>query len=39
MIDIKKINDEFINYTSNYNPENERIKAKIQHTFRVARKL
>lgn len=39
MIDIKKIKEEFLKYTSNYNPENERIRAKIQHTIRVARKL
>ena len=39
MIDTKNIKEEFLRYTSNYNPENERIKAKINHTLRVARKL
>ena len=39
MIDIKQIKEEFLKYTSSYNPENERIRAKIQHTIRVARKL
>ena len=37
MIDVEKIKQEFLNYTANYNPENERIRAKIQHTLRVAK--
>lgn len=36
MIDIVNIKKEFKKYVSNYNPENERIKLKIEHTARVA---
>ena len=36
MIDINYIKKEFKKYVSNYNPENERIKLKIEHTARVA---
>ena len=37
MIDVKNIEIEFDKYVSNYNPENERIKLKIDHIKRVAK--
>lgn len=37
MIDIENIKNEFEKYVANYNPENGRIKIKIDHTKRVAK--
>lgn len=37
MIDIEKIEKEFNNYISNYDPNNERIRLKIDHIKRVAK--
>ena len=38
MIDIKLINEEFNNYVSNFNPNEGRIKLKIDHIKRVSKK-
>lgn len=37
MIDIKNVKNKFEEYVSNYNPQNERIKLKIEHIERVAK--
>lgn len=36
VIDRQKVKDEFARYTGNYDVDNDKIRLKIEHTYRVA---